>query len=211
MENTVENNEGIVLDDAVLAPETQDEAKQQAEPAEQQEPGWFRARINDAVRKAEDRLRADYEAKLAPLREVMMERQAMELVEQGEFKSLERAKEYVRMKGGYSEPPAQEENEDPYMAARADVLARQAEKIKANRGLDVMAVFNDDPDVKQRILSGEWDFYDVADAIKKNPPAPMRSPNGIGVNAMSIQNMTDEQFKKLQANLANGRKYDMRK
>lgn len=210
MENTVENNEGIVLDDAVLAPETQDEAKQQAEPAEQQEPGWFRARINDAVRKAEDRLRADYEAKLAPLREVMMERQAMELVEQGEFKSLERAKEYVRMKGGYSEPPAQEENEDPYMAARADVLARQAEKIKANRGLDVMALFNSDPDIKQRVLSGEMDFYDVAESMKR-PLAPVRNSNGVGMNAMSIQNMSPEQFERLQKNLSGGKTYDMRK
>lgn len=62
---------------------------------------------------------------------------------------------------------------------RADMLARQAQKIKANQGLDVMAAFNENEDVKNKIISGEWDFYDVAEAMqkpRKKAPAPMRSP-----------------------------------
>lgn len=222
MENTVEIEQGIVLDDAALEPAQEETPVEKTSEEPKQEPGYVKYRIDKAVQKAlqeqEQRLRAEFDQTLAPIRESMMERQADELVESGEFKSKERALEYLKLKGGVpiEETPRDErgrftKNEDPVIQARADLLAKQADKIKANRGLDVMAVFNDDPDVKQRILSGEWDFYDVADAMKKNPPAPMRSPNGIGVNAMSIQNMTDEQFKKLQANLANGRKYDMRK
>lgn len=213
MENTVENIEGIVLDDAVQAPETQDmaEVETEAQPIEPQakEPGWISARVNDAVRKAEERIRAEYEAKLAPLYETMMDRQAQDLVEQGEFRSIDRAKEYVRMKGGY-EPQEEAEEEDPYLSAKADFLAKQAEKIKANRGLDVMAVFNSDPDIKQRVLSGDMDFYDVAETMKR-PLSPVRNPNGGNTNVMSIQGMSDEQFARLQKNLSGGKRYDMRK
>ena len=205
MENTVENNEGIVLDDAVQAPETEEQSSEQPQVGE---PGWISKRVDDAVRKAETRIRAEYEAKLAPLRESMMDRQAQELVDQGEFRSLDRAREYVRMKGGVEEVTKEEVN--PVTQARADLLARQAEKIKANRGIDVMAMFQSDPETQRRILSGEWDFYDVADNAKK-PLSPMRTPNGAGMQNMSIQNMSDEQFRKLQANLARGRTYDMRK
>lgn len=214
MENTVEQNiEGIVLDDAVQAPETQDmpeaEAEEQSIEPQAKEPGWISARVNDAVRKAEERIRAEYEAKLAPLYETMMDRQAQDLVEQGEFRSFDRAKEYVRMKGGY-EPQEEAEEEDPYLSAKADFLATQAEKIKANRGLDVMAVFNSDPDIRQRVLSGDMDFYDVAETMKR-PLAPVRNPNGGNTNVLSIQGMSDEQFARLQKNLSGGKRYDMRK
>ena len=214
MENTVENIEGIVLDDAVQAPETQDmpeaEAEEQSIEPQAKEPGWISARVNDAVRKAEERIRAEYEAKLAPLYETMMDRQAQDLVEQGEFRSLDRAKEYVRMKGGYQPETHEEPEQDPYLSAKADFLAKQAEKIKANRGLDVMAVFNSDPDIKQRVLSGDMDFYDVAETMKR-PLSPVRNPNGGNTNVMSIQGMSDEQFARLQKNLSGGKRYDMRK
>jgi hypothetical protein len=207
MDNTVENTEGIVLDDAVQAPETPEEVDSSTEP-QQKEPGWYKARFAHDLEKERKKWEAEQEEKLAPIYEYMMDREANELVSQGEFKSLDRAKEYLRMKKGM--PVEQPQENDPMVQARADLLAKQAEKIKANRGLDVMSAFNSDPDVKQRILSGEWDFYDVAETMKK-PLAPVRSSNGAGVSNLSIQNMSDEQFQKLQANLAKGGKYDMRK
>lgn len=221
MDNTVENIEGIVLDDAVQAPETQGESIEQLveEPAEPQEedPGWLKGRVNAAVQKAlreqEERIRAEYDAKLAPIYESMMDRQAEELVAQGEFRSLERAKEYLQLKGGVNpvSEPEPEEAIDPGIEARADMLARQAEKIKASRGVDVMAIFNSDPDVQENILSGEWDFYDVADAMRKSPPSPIRSSNGAGVKIVDISRMSDEQFARLQKNLSKGGRYDMHK
>lgn len=249
MENTVESMEqGIVLDDAAQAPaeqqdtlssllaETEQTQPSETEQAPVKEPGWIKGRINKEVAKAKAEVRAEYEAKLAPLYESMMDRDAQELVQSGEFKTLERAKEYVRLKRGLpSEPTAQQqptgaqrdaqgrfaagqnnsEQGDPVVLARADLLAKQAQKIKQSTGLDVMQVFNSDPDIKQRVISGEWDFHDVAEQLggsqRRNVPAPMRSPNGARVSAVSIADMSDEQFKKLQDNLALGRRYDMSK
>ncbi|MBQ9152441.1 MAG: hypothetical protein IJ130_01355 [Solobacterium sp.] len=200
------------------------------------EPGWIKGRINKAVEKAvaeaEARVRSEYEQMLAPIRESVLERQAQELVDSGEFKTLAVAKEYLSLKGGMPVKPAEEsqpsgqnmdengrfvsrteQREDPELNARADILAKQARKIKANRGVDVMEAFNEDPDVKQKVLSGEWDFYDVADAIgnQRTVSAPVRSANGGGIKASSIMSMSDAQFKKLNENLASGRRYDVRK
>lgn len=197
------------------------EAEKPSDPPAPSEPGWIKQRINKAVEKAEARLRAEYEAMLAPIREGVMDREADELVKSGEFKSLERAKEYVRLKNGvqtevrHEAPPVKEAPQtDPVVQARADLLAQQAQKIHANRGVDVMQAMQNDPDIKTRVLSGEWDFYDVAEHLSKprrSVPAPVRSPNGATTGDMSIANMSDAQFRRLQQNLAAGKRYDMRK
>jgi len=236
MENTVENKQPeVVLDDAVLNPvqETQEtisplsevtEEQQPQEAPPQKEPGWIRQRVDKAVQKAiretEARMQAQFDTALAPIRESMMERQADELVAAGEFKSRERALEYVRLKGGQVAPaaPAEQPRDaqgrftsqaDPDVTARANLLAQQANKIKS-RGVDVVHEFNTNPDVKQRVLSGEWDFYDVAENMQGRVPAPMRTPNGASIGAMTIANMSDAQFAKLQQNLAAGKTYDAR-
>lgn len=245
MENTVENMmlAESALDDAAQAQNegeslsslVTEQAPTQDDTPPAQEPGWIKQRVNKAVTKAVAEARAaltaEYEAMLAPIRESVMDRQAQELVQSGEFKSLERAKEYVRLKGGVPiEQPAQPQDntprdaqgrfqakDDPTTRARADLLARQAQKIKTNRGVDVMQAFNSDPGIQQRILSGEWDFYDVADHLdagrqpRRSVPAPMRTPNGARMNPVSIANMSDEQFERLQRNLASGTKYDLTK
>lgn len=220
-----------LMDDAAPAP-TQEPEQDNTPPAK--EPGWIKQRISKAVDKAKAEVRAEYEAMLAPLRESMFDRQAQELVQSGEFKSLERAKEYVRLKNGdtsqpQQKPAAQQPRDDQGRfqqrgesenRVRATMLAQQAEKIQSRRGLDVMSAFNSDPDIKQRVLSGEWDFYDVADHLdaggqqpqRRVPPAPVRSPNGAGnTSGMSIANMTDEQFERLQQNLFRGKRYDLSK
>lgn len=215
MENQVElQAQEIVPADQEQAPEGEALSSiETEEQPEQKEPGWIKGRIDKAVSRAlkeqEDRLRGEYEAKLAPLYESMMDRQAQELVDSGEFKSIDRAKEYVRMKAGQpvSQPVSQPENEQ--VDVRAQILARQAQKIKANYGVDVMAMYQEDPNVKRKILSGEYDFYDVLESTKA-PPSPVRTPNG-GYSAASVSSMSDEQFRRLQENLAKGRKYDMRK
>lgn len=247
MENTVDMNLGSVLDDAAQAQggtlETLSDLteQQQANPdtPPKTEPGWIKQRVNAAVNKAvaeaEARVAARYEAMLAPMRESMLDREAQELVQSGEFKSLDRAKEYVRLKNGAQptapsaevQPPArdaqgrfaktettQQGGENPVTKAKADLLAAQAKKIINARGIDVMQAFNDNPEIQQKVLSGEWDFYDVADHMTsggKMVPSPMRTPNGSGNrNAVSIRGMTAEQFRKLDENLASGSRYDLR-
>ncbi len=264
MENQVEMLQGSVPDDAAQAPAEQEgeslssvleepaapeqaaqeqDKRNDAPPAK--EPGWIKQRIEKAVskatREAEERVAARYEAILAPIRADVMAREAKELVESGEFKSLERAKEYVALKHGapmqqeqqekqenQAKPapqrnaqgqfvPRQEQSEADNRAvirARSELLAKQAQKIKSQRGVDVMQAFNADPQVKERVLSGEWDFYDVAESLSaghSRVPAPMRATNGSGMTTVSVADMSPEQFKRLQANLAAGRIYDMRK
>lgn len=255
-ENTVEmeqQQQGSVSDDAALVPVQEGEAEpvssleeitqmgqEQAEASASEppkkEPGWIRQRVDKAVAKAvqetEQRMQAMFHAQLAPLRESMFDRQAEELVASGEFKSKERALEYVKLKAGVPSTEVQQSAEQPRddqgrfvsqktdsdaeVMARAKLLAAQANKIKDSKGLDVAALFNTDPDVKAKILSGEWDFYDVAEAMSKprrRVPSPVRSTNGAAQDsnvARAINNMTDAQFDRLLKNLEEGKVYDMR-
>ena len=217
-------------------------AEEQAAPEpqpEQQatEPGWIKQRVNKAVEKAlaeqERRLTAQFEAQMAPIRDKMLTDEAKELVRQGEFKSLDRAKEYLQLKQGVpvSQPaeqnqprnaqgqfaPKQEQqNDDPVITARIDLLAHQADTIKARTGVDVMAEFNSNEEVKQKIINGEMDFYDVAEMLKtqpkpKKPPAPMRSPNGAsGHSPNAIETMTAEQFARMEKRIQEGARYSLR-
>lgn len=249
MENTVEQIlAGSVQDDAAQAQqentqplsEFMNEQKTQTQPEAPapKEPGWIKQRVSAAVDKAvaeaEARVAARYEAMLAPMRESLMDREAQELFASGEFKTLERAKEYVRLKNGVpvtqeaSEPQRsaperdaqgrfikQERTEDPVTQAKADLLAKQAQKIMNTQGVDVMAAFQSDQNVQAKVLSGEWDFYDVAQELigrmGRRAPAPVYSPNSAGnPGGLSVANMSDEQFDRLNKSLASGRRYDMR-
>jgi len=234
------------LDEITDQPEDQQQDNGQQSTQEQpakSEPGWMRKKMDAAVSKAlqeqETRLRAEFAASLEPLRESMYERQADALVASGEIKSKEMALKYVKAMAGIpsSEPdqtpktPTQPRTPDGRFAssqqqqaepdaetkARARILAAQADKIKNSRGLDVAAQFQSDPEVKEKVLSGEWDFYDVAEAMsqpRRRVPSPVRSSNsamGATADASAIANMSDAQFDRLLKNLGEGKVYDMRK
>lgn len=190
------------------------------------EPGWIKKRVGAAVDKAiretEQRIRAEYDAKLAPLMERMLEQDALALMESGKVKDLETAKELVRYRQGQpqvaAEQPRNEKGQfsprqDSADDIRADMLAKQAQKVKTVRGIDVMAEFNNNEEIRQKVLTGEWDFYDVADAVKeqqatRKAPAPMRSSNGAsGAEKSTIASMTDEQFKRLNKRLEEGARF----
>lgn len=244
MENLVENNETEVveadtqLETAVTeeqdASETLDSVmdEQPKQTEENQtgsgtEPGWIKKRVGAAVDKAiretEQRIRAEYDAKLAPLMERMLEQDAQALVDSGKVKDLETAKELVRYRQGQPQPAQAEQprnekgqfaqKEDSAPDAAADFLARQAQKIKTSKGVDVMAEFNKNEDIRNKVLSGEWDFYDVADAMNeqkasRKAPAPMRSSNGAsGAEKSTIASMTDEQFDRLNRRLEEGARF----
>lgn len=227
----------IDLDEAIdenaeegQAADEQDEQEHEAEP-QAKEPHYVKGRIEKAVA----RVREEYEAILNPLREqisVMQERMlkvdAQELVKKGEFRSVETAEEYLRLKQGLPAPsieepngqprnangqfaPKQDANNDAAVQARIDMLKHQATQIKNRTGVDVIKAFNENPDIKKRIIAGEIDFYDVADEIGKQPkrgkpPAPMRSPNGAATSQPrnAIEEMSDEQFERLEARVKKG-------
>lgn len=226
--------------DEITETEPQQESNQQTaqQQSSQSEPGWMKKKMeayaNKALQEQETRLRAEFASMLAPLRESMYERQADALVASGEIKSKEMALKYVKATAGVPSEPDQTPQTQPRTPdgrfastqqaaepdaetkARARILAAQADKIKSSRGLDVASVFNSDPEVKDKILSGDWDFYDVAEAMsqpKRRVPSPVRSSNsamGDNSNARAIAEMSDAQFERLLKNLGEGKVYDMR-
>ena len=199
------------------------------------EPGYVKKRIDKAVAKAVAETKAEMQAmfdrQMAPIREKMLNDEARELVRQGEFKSLERAKEYLQLKQGLpvetkaEAPQAQDRprnaqgqfvpKNDPAMQAQIRMLAHQADTIKAKRGVDVMKEFNSNPEIKQKVIRGEMDFYEVAEQMasrkSKRPPAPMRSPNGAsGQNPNAIDTMSDDQFDRMEKRIKEGARYSLK-
>lgn len=200
------------------------------------EPGYVRKRIDKAVSKAvaetEARMRAEFDTKMQPILERMLNDEAKDLVRQGEFKSLDRAKEYLRLKQGLPTPSASEApkqqtrnasgqfaakaaQETPAEKARIEILSHQAAKIKTQKGVDVMAEFQSNEEIKQKVISGKMDFYDVLDEMTsakgRKAPAPTRSPNGAsGKNPNAIDTMSDEQFARMEKKIKEGARYTLR-
>lgn len=210
--------EELVQDDA--APET----PETTEPPKK-EPGWIKKRVETAVQKQlaemETRLRDEYEQKFAPLREAALERDADKLVSDGEFKSRDRALEYLRLKGGMPEPakplekPRDEQGRfvaDENIKVRSAQLAAQAETIRETMGVDVMEMFNQDPAIQKKVLSGEWNFLDVIrETGRQRIPTPTRSANNGSLGDVSIARMSRAQFQKLQESISKGGVVDLRK
>ena len=107
--------------------------------------------------------------------------------------------------------PTETQEQSMALKLRAQELITQARTIQAVANTDVMALYNTDPEVRARILHGEWDFIDVWKQLKpvQTPPVPVRTANG-GVGAMNIGGMNDQQFDKLNEMLKRGVKVDMR-
>ena len=227
-----ESDEGeISLDEAMdesiteegEAADEQTEPEQTTEP-QAKEPGYVKSRIEKAVSK----VREEYESVLNPLREQvtalqsrLLKMDAQDLVKKGEFRSVETAEEYLRLKQGIPAPTIEEPegqprdtngqfaskqkaNDDAATMARIDMLKHQAEAIKNRQGIDVIQAFQNDPKVKERIMKGEADFYDIASEMaskpkRGKPPAPMRTPNGAATTSstMSILDMDSKQFQRL--------------
>lgn len=219
--------------DSVVSEDEPAEEPKEPEP-QATEPGWIKQRVNKAVQKAvaetEARMQAMFEQQMAPIRKKMMEDEAQELVRSRKVADIETARELVRLRNGQPEAPQtpkQEQprqangqfapKEDPATTARIEMLRHQADRIKGSGGPDVIAEFNSNEEIKQKIISGEMDFYDVADYLKqkpskRRPPSPMRSPNGAsGNNPNAIDSMSDEQFDRMERNIKEkGARYSLR-
>lgn len=204
----------------------------------QHEPGWFQKRWNKEKSKLADEIRAEvrneYEQQFAPMRDRLIEMDAKELVASGKVKDLETARELVRYRQGMPmrteqpKPAEQPRNEkgqftsnESQASIRASMARDQAEKVKAKTGFDVISEFNNNPEIQKKVISGEMDFYDVADAMaqrnggkqqsKGKPPAPMRSPNGAtGGEKTPIANMTKAQFAKMDKMISEGVRFDVK-
>lgn len=207
-----------------------EEPAQEPEQAPQAtEPGWIKKRVEKAVSKAiaetEARMQAMFDQQMAPIKAKMMEEEAQELVRSRKVADIETARELVSLRNGrpVAAPAAEDEpgqprqangqnatQDDPATSARIDMLKHQANRIKGNGGPDVIREFQTNEEIKQKVIAGEMDFYDVADYLRqqkpsRKPPSPMRSPNGAsGMTPNAIDNMSDEQFRKLEKKIEQG-------
>ena len=198
------------------------------------EPGYVQKRIDKALARERESMRAEImaqvEAQYAPLRDRLLEMDAQELVRKGEVKNIELAKEILRYRQGLptQEKPAETAErprqangqfapkQDAVIQARIDLLAHQADKIKAKTGIDVIEIMNNDKEIKDKITSGEMDFYEVAESYKqkparKGPPAPTRSSNGAGGQSPNaIDSMSKEQFARLEKRISEGARISLK-
>ena len=179
--------------------------------------------------------RAEYEARLAKYAEMELKQEAAKLAkDEGISESI--ALRLLRAERGIPAPkeePTQaqqprgadgrfvprqqpEQTEQPQQQsavhARAEQLMAQAETIKKATGIDVLDLFEKDPEIKRKVASGEWDFTDVAAAQREQPrkraPGVARASNGASYSGKSISSMSSDEFRKLDDMLARGFTFD---
>lgn len=208
-----------------------EEEKPEPEP-QASEPGWIKKRVEKAVSKAiaetEARMQAMFDQQMAPIKARMLEEEAQELVRSRKVSDIETARELVRLRNGQpaqaAEQPKPMRNEqgqftsksDVETSARIDMLKHQADAIRSKGGPDVIAEFQNNEEIKQKVIAGEMDFHDVADYLnqkssRRRPPSPMRSPNGAsGTNPNAIDSMSDEQFDRMERKIKEGARYTLK-
>ena len=228
-EDTSESLESFTEDEG-----TESAEEQQPEQKGTTEPGYVQKRIDKALARERESMRAEImaqvEAQYAPIRERLLEMDAQELVRKGEVKNIELAKEILRYRQGMpaqakpaetAEQPRQANGQfapkqDAVIQAKIDILAAQADKIRAKTGIDVIEIMNSDSKIKEQITSGEIDFYDVAEAYRqkparRGPPAPTRSSNGAGGQSPNaIDSMSKEQFARLEKKISEGARISLK-
>jgi len=227
-----EQDESEDLDSLIEEDEVEEQPVEEPEtPPQASEPGWIKKRVEKAVSRAvaetEARMQALFDQQMAPIRARMMEDEAQELVRSRKVSDIETARELVRLRNGQPaqapvEQPQQPRQangqfapkEDPAVSARIAMLNHQADRIAANNGPDVRAEFMNNEEIKQAVVNGEMDFYEVAayldeQASRKRPPSPMRSPNGASTNTNAIANMTDEQFERMERRIKEGARFNL--
>ena len=216
-----------------LSEDEEPEEDQEEQAPQATEPGWIKKRVQKAVDRAIAQTRAEMQAmfdeQMAPIRARMIEDEAQELVRSRKVTDIETARELVRLRNGQPAQAQVEEPQqprqangqyaakrDPAIQARIDMLQHQADRIKESGGPDVIAEFQNNEEVKNAIVSGDMDFYDVANQLRerssrKRPPSPMRSPNGAsGKNPNAIDTMSDEQFERMERKIKEGARYQLR-
>lgn len=170
------------------------------------------------MREVEERYKADLEE----LNNYRLERDVKALAEQEKI-SESLARRLILAERGNPAPRQPEPAQQPQTTAtqsndinkRAQALYDQAQTIEAVTGLNVMEIFEKDAEVHRRVVSGEWDFREVARQYgvgrdAGSAPPPVRSANKTGVVKTDFAHMSDEEFAKFDAML-DSRSFDARR
>lgn len=233
MAETVELMQEQVQDDAAITDsatplsEVLEPQSTPSEPVQTEEPkeaGWIKTRIQKGIDKAlpeiESRIRAEYEAKFAPLMEAHLNQEADKLVASGKISDREKALEYLKLTGSKPiEKQATQPRDDQgrFVAKenpgeqKARELFLQAQTIQKSTGVDVMTLYHNDPDVKERVNSGEWDFTDVYQStLKPKAPPVVRGGSGGSLDT-PISKMSSKAWAEMNERLARGERFDARR
>lgn len=214
-----------------------EEPVEQEAPQTPREPGYVKKRLDKQaaqytaqIDELNERI-ASYDKEIARLSEYYYQQQANELVKSGKVRDPEIALAYVKSQAGLEPkqeqvtPQMRDENgrftsgENAEIRAQAQSLYNEAMTIQNVTGVDVMAVYNNDPEVRDNVLSGKWTFKDVYDSVvvqkpdgsSKRVPSAVRSSNGVDLQSVNVRRMSNSEYRKLDDFLAKGGKVDMRR
>lgn len=178
--------------------------------------------------------RKGYQERIARYEQMELEADAKKLAQEKNMPE-DIALEYLRMKKGLpvaEQPrdeagrftaPAAEPAADAAMndaQARAVTLMTQAEAFeKMSDGSvtkdEILGAFQNDAEVRRKVVSGEWDFTDVGRSLngegQQRAPRVSRSASNGKVSASTFMNMSDAEFAMFDNRIAQGAVFDARR
>ena len=111
---------------------------------------------------------------------------------------------------------ASDEESAGVFEARAQALMAQAEDVLSRFGTDMLEAFRRDATVREKVLSGEWDFYIAygwllgrESAQRRSVPAAVRAPNNANTR-QSVAGLSEREMEALDERLARGEVIDLR-
>lgn len=225
-----------------IAPEAAAEAGQQEADGDLKEPedGGLRGRMkqfekrgyNRAMKEWAERERG-YQERLAKYEQMELEADAKEFAQKNNIPE-NFALEYMRMKRGlpaegeqqprddagrFVERAPSEPAADTAAQERASVLMTQAEAFeKMSDGRvtrdDILNAFQGDAEMRQKVVSGEWDFTDVGRALsggRQRAPKVSRSASNGQIQNSTFMGMSDEDFARFDERIRQGAVFDARR
>lgn len=195
---------------------------------------------NRGAREAESKWeeeRRGYQQRLARYEQMELETEAKRLAQEKNMPE-EIALEYLQLKKGipateqprsedgrFAPAPGQSQRAEQDSAqadahARATVLMTQAEAFEkmSDGAVDkdaILDAFKNDPDIRLKVVSGEWDFTDVGRSLMNGtkPRSPMvnRSATRGRVNSSPFATMSAEDFRKFDDRIKHGEVFDARR
>ncbi len=197
----------------------------QAAEAKADRNGYDRGRAE--VQREFEAYKAEINEKLREFEEYKLDKEARELAAK-EKCSVDFAKRLIRAEKGLptfekpvNTPVRAEEatrHSQPQNSAEemAKTLMAQAQSIQKTHGVDTLEIFKNDPEVRKKVGSGEWDMRDVLihSVMKNKSEQKTASPKPIHASGsrsyeggIDFNNMTDAQYDQFRKRIINGAVY----